>query len=91
MIVEPEPNPAILVALADKVHNAETTANMVSLRGMTAEQVFADPKFNAKVDEQKWWYTSLVTEFQKSKVATELVRRLERAVNLIFNSSKNGD
>jgi (p)ppGpp synthase/HD superfamily hydrolase len=91
MIAEPEPNPAILVALADKVHNAETTANMVSFRGMTAEQVFADPKFNAKVDEQKWWYTSLVTEFQKSKVATELVRRLERAVNLIFNSSKNGD
>ena len=91
MIAEPQVNAAILVALADKVHNAETTANMVSLRGMTAEQVFADPKFNAKVDEQKWWYTSLVTEFQKSKVATELVRRLERAVNLIFNSSKNGD
>jgi (p)ppGpp synthase/HD superfamily hydrolase len=85
MIVEPEPNPAILVALADKVHNAETTANMVSFRGMTAEQVFADPKFNAKVDEQKWWYTSLVTEFQKSKVAPKLVRRLGRAVNTIFS------
>ena len=91
MIAEPEPNPAVLVALADKVHNAETTANMVALRRMTAEQVFADPKFNAKVDEQKWWYTSLVTEFQKSKVAPELVRRLARAVNLIFNSSKKGD
>jgi len=52
---------------------------------MTAEQVFADPKFNAKVDEQKWWYTSLVTEFQKSKVAPELVRRLGRAVNTIFS------
>ena len=91
MIAEPEPNPAVLVALADKVHNAETTANMVALRRMTAEQVFADPKFNAKVDEQKWWYTSLLTEFQKSKTAPELVRRLERAVNLIFNSSKKGD
>ena len=87
MIAEPQVNAAILVALADKVHNAETTANMVSFRGMTAEQVFADPKFNAKVDEQKWWYTSLVTEFQKSKVAPELVRRLGRAVNTIFSSS----
>ena len=91
MIAEPEPNPAILVALADKVHNAETTANMVALQGMNAEQVFANPKFNAKVDEQKWWYTSLVTEFQKSKVSPGLVRRLERAVNLIFNASKKGD
>ena len=91
MIAEPEPNPAILVALADKVHNAETTANMVTLQEMTAEQVFANPKFNAKVDEQKWWYTSLVTEFQKSKVSPGLVRRLERAVNLIFNASKKGD
>ena len=91
MIAEPEPNPAILVALADKVHNAETTANMVTLQEMTAEQVFANPKFNAKVDEQKWWYTSLVNEFQKSKVSPGLVRRLERAVNLIFNASKKGD
>jgi hypothetical protein len=87
MIAEPEPNPAILVALADKVHNAETTANMVTLQEMTAEQVFANPKFNAKVDEQKWWYTSLVNEFQKSNVAPELVRRLERAVNAIFSFS----
>ena len=84
MIADPEPNPAILVALADKVHNAETTANMVALQEMTAEQVFSNPKFNAKVDEQKWWYTSLVNEFQKSNLAPELVRRLERAVNAIF-------
>lgn len=91
MIAEPEPNPAILVALADKVHNAETTAKMVALQEMNAEQVFANPNFNAKVDEQKWWYTSLVNEFQKSKVAPELVRRLDRAVDLIFNTSKKGD
>ena len=87
MIAEPEPNPAILVALADKVHNAEATANMVALKEMNAELVFANPNFNAKVDEQKWWYTNLVTEFQKSKVAPDLVRRLERAVNAIFRVS----
>ena len=91
MIAEPVMNPAILVALADKVHNAETTANMVRLRGLTAEQIFADLKFNAKVDEQKWWYVSLVAEFQKSKVAPELVQRLDRAVNAIFSETTKGD
>ena len=37
MISQPKLDPAILVALADKVHNAETTANMVLLDGLTAE------------------------------------------------------
>jgi len=85
MIAEPEVNPAILVALADKVHNAETTGDTVLHKGKTAEQIFADPNFNAKVDEQKWWYTSLVTEFQNSRVAPGLVGRLDRAVKAIFN------
>ena len=85
MIAEPEVNPAILVALADKVHNAETTADTVLHKGKTAKEIYDDPNFNAKVDEQKWWYTSLVTEFRKSKVAPGLVDRLDRAVKAIFN------
>ena len=85
MIAEPEVNPAILVALADKVHNAETTADTVLLKGKTAKEIYDDPNFNAKVDEQKWWYTSLVNEFRKSKVAPGLVDRLDRAVKAIFN------
>ena len=85
MIAEPEVNPAILVALADKVHNAETTADTVLHKGKTAKEIYEDPIFNAKVDEQKWWYTSLVTEFRKSKVAPGLVDRLDRAVKAIFN------
>ncbi len=85
MIAEPESNPAILVALADKVHNAETTADTVLHKGRTAEQIFDNECFNAKVDEQKWWYTSLVTEFRKSRVAPGLVDRLDRAVKAIFN------
>ena len=85
MIAEPESNPAILVALADKVHNAETTADTVLHKGRTAEQIFDNESFNAKVDEQKWWYTSLVTEFRKSRVAPGLVDRLDRAVKAIFN------
>ena len=85
MIAEPEVNPAILVALADKVHNAETTANMVLLDGLTAEEIFLPGTFNANALEQKWWYTSLVTEFRKSTVAPDLVDRLDRAVKAIFN------
>ena len=85
MIAEPEVNPAILVALADKVHNAETTADTVLHKGKTAKEIYDDPNFNAKVDEQKWWYTSLVTEFRKSKVAPDLVDQLDRAVKAIFN------
>jgi len=85
MIAEPEVNPAILVALADKVHNAETTADMVQHKGKTAKEIYDDPSFNAKVDEQIWWYESLVTEFRKSSVAPDLVNRLDRAVKAIFN------
>ena len=85
MIAEPEVNPAILVALADKVHNAETTADMVLHKGKTAKEIYDDPNFNAKVGEQKWWYESLVAEFRKSKVAPDLVDRLDRAVKAIFN------
>ena len=85
MIAEPEVNPAILVALADKVHNAETTSDTVSHKGKTAEEIYDDPNFNARVGEQKWWYESLVTEFHKSKVAPDLVDRLDRAVKAIFN------
>ena len=84
MIAEPEVNPAILVALADKVHNAETTADTVLHKGKTAKEIYDDPNFNAKVGEQKWWCESLVTEFHKSKVAPGLVDRLDRAVKVIF-------
>ena len=84
LIAEPEVNPAILVALADKVHNAETTANMVLLDGLSAEEIFSNGKFNADASEQKWWYSSLVTEFRKTTVAPKLVERLDRAVKVIF-------
>ena len=84
MISQPKLDPAILVALADKVHNAETTANMVLLDGLTAEEIFLPGTFNADASEQKWWYSSLVTEFRKTTVAPKLVERLDRAVKVIF-------
>jgi hypothetical protein len=67
------------------VHNAETTADMVLHKGKTAKKIYDDPNFNAKIDEQKWWYESLVTEFRKSNIAPDLVDRLDRAVKVIFN------
>ncbi len=84
MLAEPEVDPAILVALADKVHNAETTSDMVLHKGKTAKEIYDDPNFNAKVDEQQWWYESLVAEFRKSNVAPDLIDRLDRAVKAIF-------
>ena len=84
LIAEPEVNPAILVALADKVHNAETTADTVLHKSKTAKEIYDDPNFNAKVDEQKWWYSSLVTEFRKTTVAPKPVEHLDRAVKVIF-------
>ena len=85
MIAEPEVNPVTLVALADKVHNAETTSDTVMHKSKTAKEIYDDPNFNARVGEQKWWYESLVTEFHKSRVAPDLVDRLDRAVKTIFN------
>ena len=84
LIAEPEVNPAILVALADKVHNAETTADTVLHKSKTAKEIYDDPNFNAKVDEQKWWYSSLVTEFRKTTVGPKLVERLDQAMKVIF-------
>ena len=75
MITEPEVNPATLVALADKVHNAETTSDMVLHKGKTAKEIYDDPNFNARVDEQQWWYESLVAEFRKSNVAPGQIGR----------------
>ena len=84
MISQPKLDPAILVALADKVHNAETTANMVLLDGLTAEEIFLPGTFNADASEQKWWYSSLVTEFRKTTVGPKLVERLDQAMKVIF-------
>jgi len=84
MILEREINPAILVALADKVHNAEATVECVTRPGMTAEKFFNSGVFNEGYEGQRWWYTSLVDAFKRSTVAPVLVRRLETAVKTIF-------
>jgi len=84
MILEKEINPAILVALADKVHNAEATVECVTRPGMTAEKFFNSGIFKDGYQGQRWWYTSLVDAFKTSTVAPVLVDRLETAVKTIF-------
>jgi len=84
MIAEKEINPAILVALADKVHNAESTVESVTRPDMTAEKFFSSGVLKADYEGQRWWYESLVEAFKKSTVAPVLVDRLEKAVKTIF-------
>ena len=80
--------PSILVALADKVHNAESSVS--DTRGMDKpeRENFFDTRFNAKWPEQKWWYTELTKVFDEkvTDAATRpLVERLRRACIEIFD------
>ena len=81
-------DPSILVALADKVHNAESSVS--DTRGMDKpeRENFFDTRFNAKWPEQKWWYTELTKVFDEkvTDAATRpLVERLRRACIEIFD------
>lgn len=84
---KPSDDLSLLVSLADKVHNAESTVQIVRT-GITATQLYAADHFNAKAPQQKWYYTELATVFRRSLggnlSAEPLVRRLETAVAEIF-------
>ena len=88
-LAKKSPNhPALLVSLADKVHNAEATLAQVR-GGLSANDLYAGTEFNAKAADQKWYYTNLVAVFSNqlsSDVnAQPLVRRLATAVEEIFH------
>ncbi|MFM7526664.1 MAG: HD domain-containing protein [Actinomycetota bacterium] len=80
-------DPALLVSLADKVHNSEAT--LVLIRGgTTATEFYGQTEFNAKAPDQKWYYTSLSQIFRERlggiAQALPLVLRLRSAVDEIF-------
>jgi len=80
-------DPALLVSLADKVHNSEAT--LVLIRGgTTATEFYGQTEFNAKAPDQKWYYTSLSGIFREKlgpdTAAEPLVARLKLAVDEIF-------
>lgn len=82
--------PSVLVALADKVHNAENTLRDV--RRMRASDPAAErafwATFNSKdIDDQRWWYEGLVGTFERldaGPAAGPLVERMRAAVTGIF-------
>jgi (p)ppGpp synthase/HD superfamily hydrolase len=87
LAVKPADHPALLVSLADKVHNIEVTLR--ELRGgTTAEKLYGNPWFNAKAPEQKWYYSELARVFGEklggNSEAKPLVERLTSAVDEIF-------
>lgn len=65
-------DPSILVALADKVNNAEKTSRDI----VTNPNLFDN--FNAGLEEQKWWYQSLVAAFAGLKDSSPRDKLLER-------------
>ena len=80
-------HPALLVSLADKVHNAEATLAQVR-SGQSANDIYAGVEFNAKAADQRWYYTNLAavfgTQLSSDVNAQPLVRRLAAAVEEIF-------
>lgn len=80
-------HPALLVSLADKVHNSEATLAVIR-SGSDVNEFYDQPWFNAKALAQRWYYASLSEVFRAKFVddpaALPLVQRLESAVNEIF-------
>ena len=78
-------DPSILVSLADKVHNAESTLTQVRA-GQTLDEIFAN--FNFGREGQEMNYRGLLAAFTKHSTQNpglaRLVTRLERAIEEIF-------
>lgn len=84
-------NPSILVALADKVHNAESSVSDTRAMSPEERKHFFDSRFNAGWDDQMWWYRSLVEVFDKQvkdPAARPLVDRLRQAYVDIFETER---
>lgn len=85
-------DPAVLVALADKVNNCEKTARDFQsdiAAGKTVNEFWQD--FNAGDSCQQWWYTSLVREFSdkiksSSPLEFALLNRFRLAVSALFDN-----
>jgi (p)ppGpp synthase/HD superfamily hydrolase len=80
-------DPALLVSVADKVHNIEDTLR-VTRGGTTVEDFYNKPRFKAGAPEQRWYYSTLARIFAEKLAANAevrpLVERLKGAVDEIF-------
>jgi len=71
----------VLVTLADKTHNIETTLRDLE-SGLDEEEFFS--RFNVGRELQEWWYTSLVRAYLEIHAPGELVWRFRDAVCRVF-------
>ena len=80
-------DPAMLVSLADKVHNIEATLTEIR-GGTTVEAFYGKSWFNARAPQQKWYYSALARVFSEklggNTEAKPLVERLTSTVDEIF-------
>jgi (p)ppGpp synthase/HD superfamily hydrolase len=67
---------ALIVSAADKLHNART---ILSDYRSIGEELW--PRFNARKEEQLWYYGALVKTLQQTTAPKALVGELERVVN----------
>ena len=78
-------DPSLLVTLADKLHNAQSCVNEYPEN--LDERAKYWTKFNAGYELQKYWYTNLYLGLSaKGTLPEPLLKRLEVAVNILFNS-----
>ena len=72
----------VLVTLADKTHNIETTLREIEQGDYSETDYFA--RFNAGREDQEWWYTSLLRTYLAIHAPHELVWRFRDAVCKVF-------
>lgn len=80
-------DPSVLVALADKVHNGEYTADNVRHMSLPERKEFFGSRFTVGWALQEWWYSELVKAFQNKatdQVTQPLIERLRQVRNEIF-------
>lgn len=84
---KPNGTPSLLVVLADKVHNGETTARDIQRcrdEGRDIATFWAN--FNAGREQQQWWYRCLLDELSAKEwppAALPLLARFRAAVAVI--------
>ncbi len=90
LAAKPDGTPSLLVVLADKVHNSEQTARdiqRVRAEGRDLGEFFVN--FNAPRDDQRWWYSSLLSKLESKTwpaTAEPLLQRFRAAVAVITSA-----
>ena len=72
----------VLFALAYKTHNIETTLREIEQGDYSEMDYFG--RFNAGMEDQEWWYTSLLRTYLAIHAPHELVWRFRDAVCKVF-------